>query len=72
MFVCICNAITDLEIIQSIDKYKNKNLTKVNSINVVNQNSEEVLEFIKDDIGFDFQCGKCMEQFHQLIEEHKY
>lgn len=71
MFVCICNAITDLEIIESIDKYKNENLTKVNSINVVNQNSEEILEFIKDDIGFDFQCGKCMEQFHQLIEEHK-
>lgn len=72
MFVCICNAITDLEIIESIDKYKNENLTKVNSINVVNQNSEEILEFIKDDIGFDFQCGKCMEQFHQLIEEHRY
>ena len=71
MFVCICNAITDLEIIESIDKYKNENLTKVNSINVVNQNSEEILEFIKDDIGFDFQCGKCMEQFHHLIEEHK-
>ena len=71
MFICICNAITDLEIIESIDKYKNENLTKVNSINVVNQNSEEILEFIKDDIGFDFQCGKCMEQFHQLIEKHK-
>ena len=69
MFVCICNAITDVEIIQSIDKYKNENLNKVNTIT---KNSEEVLEFIKDDIGFDFQCGKCMEQFHQLIEEHKY
>lgn len=72
MFVCICNAITDLEIIQSIDKYKSKNFKNVNKINSINQNSEEILEFIKDDIGFDFQCGKCMEQFHQLIEEHKY
>ncbi len=69
MFVCICNAITDVEIIQSIDKYKNENL---NTVNRVNQNSEEILEFIKDDIGFDFQCGKCMEQFNQLIEEHRY
>ena len=57
MFVCICNAITDVEIIQSIDKYKNENL---NTVNRVNQNSEEILEFIKDDIGFDFQCGKFM------------
>lgn len=71
MFVCICNAITDLEIIQSIDKYKSKNFKNVNEINSINQNSEEILEFIKDDIGFDFQCGKCMEQFKKLIEEHK-
>jgi BFD-like [2Fe-2S] binding domain len=71
MFVCICNAITNLEIIQSIDKYKNENFKTVNSVNVVSQSSEEILEFIKDDIGFDFQCGKCVEQFYQLIEEHK-
>lgn len=71
MFVCICNAITDLEIIQSIDKYKNENFNNINSVNVVTQSSEEILEFIKDDIGFDFQCGKCMEQFNRLIEKHK-
>lgn len=71
MFVCICNAITDLEIIQSIDKYKNENFNNINSVNVVTQSSEEILEFIKDDIGFDFQCGKCMEQFNRLIEKYK-
>lgn len=71
MFICICNAITDLEIIQSINKYKNENFNNINSVNVVHQSSEEILEFIKDDIGFDFQCGKCMEQFNRLIEKHK-
>lgn len=65
MFICICNAITDLEIIQSIHKYKNENSNKVY------KSSKEILEFIKDDIGFDFQCGKCVEQFNQLIDKHK-
>lgn len=67
MYICICNGITDHEIVETLDKIKN-----INS-NIINESNEVIVKVLQHQqyLDFEFNCGTCLTDFHELINKYK-
>lgn len=60
MYICICNAISDKDIVNFL-----------NNIDYHSKTNEEIINEIKCFLDFDFNCGTCLSDFENLINSLK-